>query len=254
MNLNKTSFVLGNAFGAVAVGAFVIACGGSGDSNTTTGGGGSAAMLKASDIIVRSGTALTSLKEGMIRVQEGKVLASNVALITTSNDLESRDLQSALDNEMAVDIPSTVVGVWDIENYLVSYQGCVTFPTGRVQINADGTYEILTGTFGAASDEAQGTFPDGTPIGGGANFQCNANSDRKYKIIGKGAYFTSTGNNSGSTYPVSSPISITEATVNSMTMYGSRGMSRLTRVVQRPISAPPPAAIPKAQLVSMARQ
>ena len=257
MNLNKTSFMLGNAFGAVAVGAFVIACGGDSGYGFYQGAivGSGPGTLRASNVILQSGTRTASFKDGMIYVQANQlpdnvqVMASNVSLVTVSNDLTSTDLQTALDKEIAVDIPRTIVGVWDIENYYSVAAGCATYPTGRVDIRADGTYEILTGTFGAARDEAQGT-----PSGGGTNFSCNAHHDRTYKVIGQGAHFQSVLTSNGSDTSVPSPVSITEATVNSMTMFSGWAMSRLTRVVQRPTSLTAPVAAPMRQLVAMSRE
>jgi len=253
MNLNKTSFVLGNALGAALVGIVVVACGGddnSGSSSDSGGGGGGSGgggsgILKASNVIVRPGVAVASFKDGIVRVQANqlpdnvRVLAANVALETTANDLTATDLQTALDKEMAVDIRRTIVGLWDVENYTARPGGCITYPTGRVEIRLDGTYDVITGTFDAAQDEAEGTPPSG-----GVPGPCKAHHTRTYKVVGKGVYFTSIAPlSSGDTF-VPSPASITEATVNTMTLQSTSGLTRLTRVVPRTVSDPAPAAAP----------
>jgi hypothetical protein len=62
-----------------------------------------------------------------------KVLAENVLLETDDNSLESENLQDALDNEMAINIPSALSGKsWSVENRsalpdLDNCQGQITF-------------------------------------------------------------------------------------------------------------------------------
>ncbi len=155
MKLNNYSFLLGNFFGAVVVGVIVVACGTDGPDNPGT--------ISASKVILNGRTQSATLRDGIIRVQANQlpsnvqVLASNVSIVNTRNDLQSTDLQSALDTEIAVDLGKTIIGVWDIQNVTsdATYQGA--WSTGRVEFKSDGTYSISSGGFGAAGKVASGT-------------------------------------------------------------------------------------------------
>ena len=256
MQLNKSSFVLGNIAGSVVVGLIVVACGG-GDSPqffvappiNTDGGAGAGAgagpgagTIKASNVIVRSGTQTASLKDGIVYVQANqlpdntKVLASNVALVTTSNDLTSNDLQSALDKEIAVDVSKAIVGVWDVEN--VVRGGCGQ-PTGRVQFKADGTFEMLSGSLDVAGAYAADTAQPGTACIGFGSY--------KYTVLEGAFKFVSadplSGNYPPGTGNTTAGVTI-KATDNSLTLYGGFNgqLSLLTKVIEKTSTKPAAAA------------
>lgn len=168
MKLNNYSFVAGNLFGAVIVGVTIVACGGGGGGGGlgvvgSSAGGTDYGTISASNVILNGGLQSAGLRDGIIRVQANQlpsnvqVLASNVSVVKTSNNLKSNDLQTALDKEIALDVGKAIVGVWNIQNVTSdsTYQGA--WATGRVEFKSDGTYSITSGGFGAAGKVASGS-------------------------------------------------------------------------------------------------
>ena len=96
-----------------------------------------------------------------------KVFAEDVLVDTNDNSLESENLQDALDNEMAIDIPSALSGkTWHIENRsdskdLANSQGQITF-TSSSQFTMDNGVLAVLGTWAQSADRKVG--------GGGPNY------------------------------------------------------------------------------------
>ncbi|MDM0103645.1 hypothetical protein QTH97_01780 [Variovorax sp. J22R24] len=181
---------------AFAVSMLLVGCGGgggsgeqavAGGSSSGTASGNSNGTVKASNIVLKSGTQVAAGKDGFIRVQASqlpdnvKVLASNVSLENASNGLSASNLQDALDKEIAVNLSKTLVGVWDIVNLPGNTSDgsasgtCAMQPTGKVQINADGTFSVLNGAFLAAGTSAP---DDGT---------CYNFVENKFEVVADGA-------------------------------------------------------------------
>lgn len=222
VNLNKYSFVAGNLFGAIVVGLTIVACGGGGGGGATDYG-----TISADNIILNNGTQTSGIKDGIIRVQANqlpsnvKVLAQNVSLVNTKNDLKSTDLQTALDKEISVNIGKNIIGIWDIQNTSddTTYMG--NLATGRVEFKSDGSYTITSGGFAAAGKVASGT---------GAN--CLIPTSQTFTVLGGGAiYFTaSSGGNAVSTVAKSTSDAITLIGMGGCGGSGILRISKLTRV------------------------
>jgi hypothetical protein len=156
----------------VGVSIMYMGCGRSGSNKGST-----STVVSAKNIIFRNpqtsiasqrkGTNNKSLFKGIFLpsafAQEGsldnnlQVLAENVILDTGSNSLESANLQDALDNEMAIDIPSALSGkTWLVENRsalldLDNYQGQVTF-TSSSEFTMDSGKLAFPGMWAKSAD------------------------------------------------------------------------------------------------------
>jgi hypothetical protein len=226
MKSNGTSFALGNLFGSVVVGAIAVACSNS-DSPPASANVGT---IAASNVLLANGAATTSLRDGIIRVQASQlppnvqVLASQVTLVTTGNDLSSGDLQTALDKELAVDLSRTLVGAWNVENITddQAYTGATS--TGRVAFAGDGTYSVTSGGFAAAGRVAPGT-----------DSPCYLPTSTSYTMVDGAIFFQSNGGGN-------SVATVAKATADAITLIGDGGcgaqgisrISRLTRVGTQP--------------------
>ncbi len=166
MKLNKLSVSIGNIFGAATLAATLAACGSGGLSdvasvsvyqpdnvvpsvpqNSTNYG-----SIPASRIILEK---RAPVQGKMIRIQASdlpdnvQVLASQVVVDTNNNNLTSTNLQTVLDTEIAVDLTTNIVGVWNIENISGGRFGSGPAATGQVEFKADGTFVVLSGGFAA---------------------------------------------------------------------------------------------------------
>lgn len=257
MKFNKLSFALGNVIGAAVVGVAIVACGGGGSgggagfgsvatapaadtgsvgSSGSAGAGGvpSSApnVLKASNVLLRQVSAKTASagKEGFIHVQASQlpdnvqVLASNVTLTTSSNELTSTDLQSALDREIAVDLSKAIVGIWNVQNLTSdpTYRG--DFAMGKVEFKADGSYIIISGGFAAAGKVVAGT-----------NSFCTVPTSTGYTLVDGAVYFTaSSGGDSVTTVAKVTSDTITLIGDGGCGLQGQARISRLTRAAIQP--------------------
>ncbi len=107
-----------------------------------------------------------------------KVLATNVEVSNTGNSLASNNLQSALDNELAVDLATTLPGsTWTIKNR--SADDTYGTAVGEVTFSADGKM-TLTGRFAAAG-----------LVEGSENSFCNIPSDIRYEVLGTSVLYVS---------------------------------------------------------------
>lgn len=164
MKLNKLSFAVRNIFGAVAVGVLVTACGSNTSfvenivsntenvSPTPANPAPNYGSIPASRIILNK----ASTQGKILRIQASdlpdnvQVLASQVVVDTKNNALESSNLQAALDTEIAVDLTTNIVGVWNIENISDGVLfGTGPTTTGRVEFKPDGSFVVLSGGFAA---------------------------------------------------------------------------------------------------------
>ncbi|MDM0073238.1 hypothetical protein QTH90_02520 [Variovorax sp. J2P1-59] len=236
MQLSKSSFVLGNIAGSVVVGLIAVACGGGSDGfvfippPSSSGAGGT---LKASNVIVRAGAQTASSKAGIVRVQANQlpenvqVQASNVSLVTVANDLQSTDLQSALDKEIAVDLQKAIVGVWNVENFSSDSTYAGEFASGRVEFRTNGSYVILSGGFAAAGKVAPGT----------TSF-CIVPNAMSFSLVDGAIYFQAdSGGNSVATVAKSTTSAITLIGDGGCGQQGTSRISRLTRLGTQPTSA-----------------
>lgn len=199
MKINKLSFAVGNIFGAVVVSAMVVACG-SGPSGSivadTTNGNASGSTNYGTILASKIKLVRQAIMPGnnIIRVQANQlpdnveVLASQVVLDTSTNSLQSTNLQTALDTEIAVDVSTNIVGVWDIQNFSSDgrFQGATE--TGRVEFKSDGTYTVISGGFAVAGVVADGTTGFATQTFGSAEIQagltpCIALGARTFRVI-----------------------------------------------------------------------
>jgi hypothetical protein len=168
-----------------------------------------------------------------------QVMASNVSIVKTKNSLKSTDLQSALDEEISVDMSKTIVGVWDVQNITSdsTYQG--QWSTGKVEFKSDGSYIISNGGFGAAGKVASGT----------SSF-CNIPTSSTYTLIDGAIYF---GADSGG----DSVAIVAKITSNGMTLIGDGGcgaqgiarISKLTRAGSQQTSYKAPNKSDKSNII-----
>lgn len=107
-----------------------------------------------------------------------KVLATNVEVSNTGNALASNNLQSALDNELAVDLATALPGsTWTIQNR--SADDTYGNVGGEVTFTKDGKM-TLTGRFAAA----------GLVSGAETSF-CNIPTDMRYEVLGNAVVYVS---------------------------------------------------------------
>lgn len=273
MPLSKSSFLLGNVAGSIGVGLVVVACGGGGGSSigigaflplaspeantgsSTSGPSSSSGSIKASNIIL-GGSAQVAATPGLgiIKVQANqlpenvKVQASNVTLVNGASDLQSADLQSALDKEIAINIPQALVGTWDVQNSRPNGCGHIT---GKISINADGTMTPISGSFSAVSM----FVPTGEP---GCKF---GYQQHRFQLYGDGAAVVVT--HSGYTDPMF-PLSpdttntalVLKPTLNKITVTNNDMVSVLTRsagTTPTSLKAQPAGPGATKQLVAFAR-
>lgn len=91
-----------------------------------------------------------------------KVLAGNVVL-NAATGLSSDNLETALNEEIAVNLATTIIGTWSVENIedkgdLNRLRDCNDTvanmnATGTVVFKSDGTYAVCSGRFGVAGIE-----------------------------------------------------------------------------------------------------
>jgi hypothetical protein len=173
-----------------------------------------------------------------------KVLASNVTIINSSNELTSSDLQTALDKEIAVNVTKAIVGVWDVHNYSGVTAGCGVNPTGRVEFRSDGTYAMLAGSLSAGREYADGTEGSLPP------YRCMGHQEQRYQLVHGGILFQSKLPSQEGNYllPVAAVGSISAKNQDAITIFGSEAISHLTRVgapttpgkqAEQPVSAKP---------------
>lgn len=224
MPASKLTFLAGNLFGATVVGLVVVACGGNGGglSNQTDLG-----TIAASRILLKPGTPVSGAEASTIRVQANQlpgnvqVAASQVSVIQANNNLQSSDLQSALDKEIAVDNGKSLIGTWDIENTTDDpiYQG--TASKGKVTFNSDGSYTLSSGGLAVAGKVVAGT-----------NTFCAIPTKQTYSLVGNNAiYFQADQGGNGFGF-------IVDSKSNAITLVGQGGcgnvgslrISKLTRV------------------------
>jgi hypothetical protein len=83
-----------------------------------------------------------------------QILAENVLLETDANSLESRNLQDALDNEMAIDIPSALSGkTWSLEN-----KSGISFfnnTLGQITFSSSSSFTVDSGTVGVTGMKSE---------------------------------------------------------------------------------------------------
>lgn len=251
MKQTKIISALRNVFGTVIMGSMVGACGGGdvGPSFTEVVSEPRVApqvvapqmvlpnygKLSAANIILSKGI---PGKNGMIKIQASdlpsnvQVLASQVTVVNDSNGLQSADLQTALDTELAVDIVTNIVGVWNVKNYTAySVFNHAETVVGQVEFKADGTYTVLSGGFAVAGKVAEG-MPGWvtTPNSYGNNKTCVSPQAVTYEVVDGAVFFRAEGRGDGLT-------SVAKNTKDAITLVGSGGcqingqhMSRLTRV------------------------
>jgi hypothetical protein len=97
-----------------------------------------------------------------------KVLAENVQVDTNDNSLESQNLQAALDNEMAIDIPSALSGkTWAVENRSASpdFDNC----SGQITFISSSEFTMNSGKLafpGIWAESSDRTMGYGGPASG----------------------------------------------------------------------------------------
>jgi hypothetical protein len=261
MCINKLSFAIGNIFGAVAVTTLLTACG----SNTSmvedvvssiesvittpnterptanygterpTANYGS---IPASRIILGKKSS-----NGIIKIQASdlpdnvQVLASQVVVDNASNTLQSTNLQTALDTELAVDISTNIVGVWDIKNY--GGEAHWASLDGRIEFKSDGTYQLISGGLAVAGKIAHGTEGWYTrPTPGIILNICIMSDITGYEVIEGAVVFKASEGGNGLAV-------VAKNTADSITMIGSGGcganqqrITKLTRVKTPTITTP----------------
>lgn len=252
------------SFPAAVITLVLTACGGGGGGNPDSGKVASAApaaesnpsgstgpgVIKASNIVLR--TDASAAKGGMIQVQANQlpdnvqVLASNVSIVNGSNGLSASNLQSALDQELAVNLPKTIVGIWDIVN-LPGNGICAGQSAGRVQINADGTFTMISGAFAAAA-----SFADGESCYQYKNFNFEVAGESSAIVFTRSKPTDPMYPNGPSTTALSI---VVKATTNAITLYNGGSLSTLKRVRgTQPVSAKPEPAQTQKSLVALAAQ
>ena len=230
----------------------LVGCGGGGGSGSGSGGTGSQIAeggspnaansstpgpIPASRIVLKSGAVVAAGKDGFIRVQASqlpdnvKVLASNVSIVNSSNDLSSSDLQTALDKEIAVNVSKSIVGVWEVQNFPGVSTGCGVNPTGRVEFREDGSFAMLAGSLSAAREAADGAEYVGPPPPSGN--RCQGSSNQRYQLIHGGIYFQRT-LPAGVFMPANTAGMISAKTPDAITIFGADSISHLTRVGSSP--------------------
>jgi hypothetical protein len=243
MKQTKIISALRNVFGTVILGSMVSACGGGDGGPSVTEVVSEPQMvvpnygkLSAANIILARGI---PGKNGMIKIQASdlpsnvQVLASQVTVVNDSNGLQSADLQTALDTELAVDIVTNIVGVWNVKNYTAySVFNHPETVVGQVEFKADGTYTVLSGGFAVAGKVAEGTPGwSTTHVYGSSNKLCASSHHAiTYEVVDGAVFFRAEERGDGLT-------SVAKNTKDAITLVGSGGcqingqhMSRLTRV------------------------
>lgn len=106
-----------------------------------------------------------------------KVLASNVEVSNTGNTLASNNLQSALDDELAVNLATALPGsTWTIRN---RSEDSTYSAAGEVNFTADGK-ATLTGYFAA-----------GGLVSGAEDSYCNIPVEIRYEVLGNAVLYVS---------------------------------------------------------------
>lgn len=155
----------------VLMGVLVGCSGGSGGNNGGGNNGGSGGEVNstlrvlASNVMLSSGSAAVSKTTGDVDTTT-KVVAENVMLDTAAgNILTSDNLQAALNNELAVNLTTEIVGYWSVENAEPTSTGfrnlCNASQTQTANYNAPGTvvfasggtYAVCSGRFAVAGLE-----------------------------------------------------------------------------------------------------
>jgi hypothetical protein len=253
MKQTKASPTLQSTLGAVALASMLGACGGGGGDSSLGLADSVVAVqvpqvpqtaapdygkLTAANIILAKNV---SGKNGIVKIQASdlpsnvQVMASQVTVVNQNNSLRSVDLQTALDEELAVDIATNIVGVWDVKNYTA--YSVFNYPetaVGQVEFRADGTYTVISGGFAVAGKVAVGTPGWATTHVYGSNKMCVSPQAVTYEIVDGAVFFRAEGRGDGLS-------SVAKNTKDSITLVGSAGcqlsgnhLSRLTRVGSTP--------------------
>jgi len=154
-----------------------------------------------------------------------QVLASNVLLTAGASRLSSANLQAALDEEIAVNLASNLVGTWTIENK--SIESLVNGKTGTLTFTSTGA---TTGTFTISS---RGVFAAAGMVPTNAD-ACLATGTPTYELLGDSVLYV----NFVATRTVyEAVISVVSMSNNQITLVGGLGcaggasrVSILTRV------------------------
>jgi hypothetical protein len=254
MKQTKASPTLQSRLGAAVLASMLGACGGGGGGDSSLGLADSVnapqvpqvpqtvapdyGKLTAANIILAKGV---PGKSGIVKIQASdlpsnvQVMASQVSVVNQNNSLRSVDLQTALDEELAVDIATNIVGVWDVKNYTA--YSIFNYPetaVGQVEFKADGTYTVISGGFAVAGKVAIGTPGWATTNSYGNSKICVSPQAVTYEIVDGAVFFRAEGRGDGLT-------SVAKNTKDSITLVGSAGcqlsgnhLSRLTRVGSTP--------------------
>jgi hypothetical protein len=124
---------------------FICSCG-------SDGGGSGAASVEsvklylAENVILDRNVLRTAQAQEFIVDTETQVMAENVLFANTlSSNIESGNVQEALE-EISLILTEVMVGTWSIQNF---HHDSVHEDTGRIQINNDGTFDLIEGSFAA---------------------------------------------------------------------------------------------------------
>jgi len=119
------------------------------DSNQNSG---DTKYLAKNLILNKDGLTTTATQNSEVLVQsadidtETQILAENVIFENTDiSQIESDNVQDALE-EISLKLSETMVGTWDIQNYIHSNNHS---ETGKIIIYDDGTFDLLEGSFAA---------------------------------------------------------------------------------------------------------
>lgn len=264
MKLNKLTFAVRNIFGTITVATLITACGSNNSfiedvttsvdpvvtaPNNTVPNYGS---IPASRIILNKSA---STQGNMIRIQASalpdnvQVLASQVVIDTTKNALESTTLQKALDTEIAVDLTTNIIGIWNIENISGgSVFGSGPTTIGQVEFKSDGTFVMLSGGFSAPgttvatapwlADHFNDYLARAASVPGGLKLCNEAKMESSYRVVDGVIVFTFGPRKSFTTVLKNSTDVVALMGLAGNGCNTEHSISRLTRVV-----APTPASL-----------
>jgi hypothetical protein len=135
---------------------------GDGDGNSSGSGNVDPGSIAASQIILSKQAATANAAVVGIQARQlpenVEVLASQVVVDTSANNLQSSNLQAALNTEIAVDLNKNILGEWDVRNFGGSPVFTGSLESGKVDFRSDGTFIVTAGGVAIASACAPGAF------------------------------------------------------------------------------------------------